>query len=73
MEMHAHLTRAAKFGCGFSRDAIRAWVVNKVSINREKEEMKKTINHRRGALSVIGAIELLAKPQVRLEDKMLAA
>lgn len=62
MEMHAHLLRTTAFGRGFSKEAIRAWAVNKVVISREIDEMKKTMNHKRGALSVKDAATLLAKP-----------
>ncbi len=47
---------------------------NKVTIAREKEELKKTLNHKRGALiSVKDATELLAELHASLEENMQAA
>ncbi len=61
MEMHAHLMRTAQFGCSFSKEALRARAVNKVSITREKDELKKIANHKRGTLSVQNAVDLLTE------------
>ncbi len=73
MEMHAHLLRTAQFGCSFIEEALRAWAVNKVSITREKDELKKTVKYKRGTLSVQNAMDLFTELQLSLEKRMQVA